>query len=520
MMTNLPQNLLQYHLDGNGGRLTCRNLVCQQGLLLFFSLAGLLYAPAAFKNGKNETESWENVIGTCYMSCVILYVAADIFIKDHINKQKIPDSLSDCLEAPLTLEEYRYQNLMIGFFSIISAIPLSTTALSFSVDIPFPAFFIYVIFILVANTVLHFLPVKLVLEHPVYGALSQGLKRIWDYLLGKKKSVDEIFFEQRKKINQAQRQTLANNISNATEHFLARLTSHPFKIDEDLLNHYLSLKSDEKLTYLISFYTPISQISSNAASASSIVGASIILISCLGYVANPYLVFLQLLKSWWLAAIIAAVPIYFFGILLAYFGEIYGERILRDLMHWGPGIVKLPLELKLYPQYMIPLLAMNAYLIVFCAAAAKEMMTLAFNNRVSPPVMCALNVFAQIGLSILGWYAPLDFEKLLLGYVARYGFNCFDSNAQKVMQIAAQLKDVEADCLRLSHQWIPVNTTDDASVEEEKVLARRNIKQNFPLESWCSSFFDNINKKDRETNVKSPLLGKNNENDSLSRRII
>jgi len=173
----LRYHLLENHLP------TGRDILYQQAALLLLALVGLLYASPAEANSANETEKILNVIGTCFTACIVPCSSTMIFYEMHVAPQYVPTVLKDILVAPLSSQDYLRQNIIIGFFSLLSAIPFATVAFAFNFPIDQTAFIFFLIYVLFANTLLHFLPVKLTLADPIYGALPRFIYKVASYLL-------------------------------------------------------------------------------------------------------------------------------------------------------------------------------------------------------------------------------------------------------------------------------------------------------------------------------------------------
>ena len=476
----LPLNLVEYHLGEKNHLPSGWHIAKLQTAIITLSLAGFLYEPPAEQHGHTESQKALNVVGTCYTAVFMCYVATDIFIKEHIGKQHVPEELADVIEPGLTLEEYVRQNWIIGGLAFLSAIPYATTAIAYPFD-PLGLFVLYLIYIAIATTLLHVLPVKLTLEHPIYGAPPRWCQSLWRSITchpiteEKQRALDK-----RNALN-GKRQHLAGKVSNAKDHFLASLVPSLGQIDENKLAAYLTISNQEKLNYLMRFDLPTPQLPEIPTYIARFIGVMIELGASLGYAANPYLVIKDWVGFWWLAAIIVAPSLYLFGVLMAFFGDLFGLKILTDLGVWGENVVKLPIEFRVYPKLMLSAIVVNLFCMVYAAAAAQEMMERAFSSKVSPEVMEFLNVIAQIGISILAWYGPLDFQKLIIKYIAQYT----QSNASgKIMELTSRLEALESDILRLKE-----NEFTDCEISDEKIINRYDAESEKEkpdsLRGWC-----------------------------------
>lgn len=445
-MLSLP--LVEYHLGEKKHLPPGLQVAKLQIAIIALSLAGFLYEPPAEQHGHTETQKALNVLDTCYTAVFMCYVATDIFIKEHIRKQHVPDELVDIIEPGLTLEEYVRQNWIIGSFAFLSAIPYATTAIAYPFK-PLGLFISYLIYIFIATTLLHVLPVKLTLEHPIYGAPPRWGQLLLNTVTCRQITAEERTIVAKKHALNTKRQQLAGKVRNAADHFLASLVPALGQIDENKLSEYLSKTAQEKYDHLMSFDIPTPQLPEIPTYLARFIGAMIELGASLGYAANPLLEMESWVGFWWLAALIITPSLYLFGVLMAFFGDLFGLRILTDLALWGENVIKLPIEFRVYPKLMLTGIVINLFCMVYAAAAAQEMMERAFSSKVSPEVMEFLNVIAQIGISILAWYGPLDFQKLIIKYIAQYTQN---NSSGKIMELTSRLEALEGDILRLKEE--------------------------------------------------------------------
>lgn len=476
----LPLHLIEYHLGEKNHLPSGRHVAKLQLAIITLSLAGFLYEPPAEQHGHTDTQKALNVVDTCYTAIFMCYVATDIFIKEHIGKQHVPEELMDIIEPGLTLEEYVRQNWIIGSFAFLSAIPYATTAIAYPFE-PLGLFIPYLMYIFIATTLLHVLQVKLSLEHPIYGAPPRWCQSLWNTLTCHKITPEKQQALVEKNILNAKRQQSKNKVSNAKDHFLASLVPYLGQVDEIKLTEYLNKSPQEKADHLMRFDVATPQLPEIPLYIARFIGALIELGASLGYAANPFLVMQTWVKYDWLAAMLLAPSLYLFGVLMAFFGDLFGAKILTDIALWGENVIKLPIEFRVYPKVMIGAVAINVFCMVYAAAAAQEMMERAFSSKVSTETLQFLDVIAQIGISILAWYGPLDFQKLIIRYIVQYTQN---NAAGKVMELASQFEALERDVLRLKENELANHETNN-----EKMIVQFDIEtseeKTDSLDSWC-----------------------------------
>jgi hypothetical protein len=177
-------------------------------------------------------------------------------------------------------------------------------------------------------------------------------------------------------------------------------------------------------------------------------------------------------------------------------------------MLWGNDAVKLPIEVRLYPKLMSSLVLINVFLLVYSPAAAEEMMEFTFKSVVSPEVMTMLNLFARIGISILAWYAPLDFEKLMLRYIVQYTQK---NESQKIMMLYVQLTALEQDVLRLSDQVVLDMSQNDVELNSTPQNINLEEKQQQQPISWCNCLWFKKEKQTNSDEFRISLLAASND---------
>ncbi|MCD8524992.1 MAG: hypothetical protein LRY67_04470 [Gammaproteobacteria bacterium] len=457
-VTDSTDKLLDYHLGKVNHQPTGCTVALTQTGLMTCALVGLLYAIPAYQYRKEDEERYLDVVGTCHMAVLICYVAADMFFRMHLAKQWPDKELEGIISAPLTNDEFWRQNIIIGICAAVSAGPYVTTAYTNPPpDLSFGWLLAYSAFVLVTEAILHFLSVKLTLVHPFYGFLPRTVSQLCTWSCGHKKSTTELEkIEESKKLKTRQLY-LEQKIKGSSRELLASFLPSLGEIDTDNLTQFLNKTPTDQFATLLSIQQPIEKpwpfyIEIMA----RVIGALTVLSACLGYAANPFLLFMDKTGSWWEALLTTFFPLYFFGVLLAYFGDEYGIRMLNDFDSLVKNIghlrrgepLRLPLICRLYPMTTSFLIfAINIPLLVYSPAAASEMTKEAFESVVSEQTMTALQVLVKLGTFILAWYAPLDFQLLMLKYATQY---LGTGDIQKIVLLAARIETLAEDMMQLN----------------------------------------------------------------------
>lgn len=512
--------LIEYHLGKVNHQPTFCNVIVVQTGLMFCSLAGLLYAAPAYAYRAKDEERYLNVVGTCHMAVLICYVAADMFFRMHLAKQWPDKELDGIVAAPLTNDEFWRQNAIIGLCAAISAIPYVTTAYTNPpAEVSLGWLLAYAAFVLVAEAVLHFLSVKLTLDHPFYGLLPRKVTQLLNYLRGHKKSSSELQNIEDAKSLKSKQEHLERRIKISSGELLASFVPSLGQVEIVKLSEFLNKSSVEQFAVLLNVKQSVENSwPAYIENTARVLGAATVLGACLGYAANPFLLFMDETNSWWKALLCTFFPLYFFGVLLAYFGDEYGKRILNEFALlienigrlWRGEALKLPLIYRLYPiTTFLLIFAVNIPLLIYSPAAAEEMTQLAFKSVVSPEVMTILQVLVKLGTFILAWYAPLDFQQLMLKYVTQY---IRTDNMQKIILLAARIEALAEDMLQLSEE----NVVDIGKRIEE--IADSNTKDSLQSHarsnSWrLFSVFNRYVQGLEEGDQKTRLIDSGNYND-------
>jgi len=528
-ITASSNKLIEYHLGKANHQPTGCNVALVQTGLMVCALVGLLYAIPAYEYRKEDEERYLNVVGTCHMAVLICYVAADMFFRMHLAKQWPDKELEGIISAPLTNDEFWRQNIIIGICAAISAGPYVTTAYTNPPpDLSFGWLLAYSAFVLMTEAILHFLSVKLTLVHPVYGFFPRTASQLYTYLFEHKKSTEELEEIEASKALKAKQYYLEQKIKGSSRELLASFVPSLGQIDVAKLTEFLDKASTEQFSAMLNRQQPIENSwPFYIEIMARLLGALTVLSACLGYAANPFLLFQDETHSWWAALLTTFFPLYFFGVLLGYFGDEYGIRTLNDLDSlvknighlWRGEPLRLPLICRLYPMTTFFLIvAINIPLLVYSPAAASEMTQEAFESVVSEQAMTALQVLAKLGTFILAWYAPLDFQLLMLKYATQY---LGTGDIQRIILLAARLETLAEDMLQLNKENVldiegRINAILGPDIENPPVNSTHESRNS----SCCWGFFNSASDvSSGGDDSQTPLLKKSIESDIESHSI-
>ncbi len=496
--------LLKYHIKENHLP-SGFSVGLGQCALMLIAAAGFLYFKPAADFSEHEkvgidknTQAILNAMSTCYSAFIVLCAATIFFYRFHVKPQQVPKELIDAIEAPFTEAEYLRKNVILGTAAALSAVPFVTLAYMSYASLPNYLFYPFLGYIFLANTFLHFLPIKLILDDPLYGAIPRYIKKqLWDCL-----GLSE---QKKAALDQQAQSEISQLIGALNSHFAALMNDLPNA--ETNLSKIKAYDYDDFITNASFSLPSTSSLTPQEKQVTRILGVFLVITSCIGYLANPYLVFNQELGfAAWQAALITLTPTFFLGVLFTYFGDTMGQRLWSDIKlnaqyfyrffkqdPTNPPVFFTTPIFKLYPTTAIICISCNVFLSIFSAAAAMEMIHYAFSNQASQQALLLLYIIAQIGITIIGIYAPLDYQQMLMTYYALY----LESGVKReIMTFFEGMNALQGDCYRLKPRL-----TQDQEIEidfSEQSLKSPSISSCF---SWCYRGWQSSEEN------KRPLLG-------------
>ncbi len=432
-----------YYL-GNDHTVTFKQELVKQIFLLTVCVSGayLYYAPAedyAERVDRSDL-SWLYIVSTCFPALVVLYVATDTFIKLHFSS-RIPGALSHVLVNPQT-RAWRYgENLAIAFISMLSAVPLASIMFTFHPEHwKKLGTFLFALLVLVDNTVLHFFPVKLILNQPIYRLpflpLEYLVKALYvifrDRHLSASDKTDHALQAQIQGDHMQLRTLMIQRITLAQQNMMQqsfqwswRGLRYNAKAPENVCN----LAASEKPLDLVLSFLPKSasapwqipgKLNTLLLTGVGIIGALWICSCASGYYAAPFNQFYEWTGSYAAAAGITALPLYSLSVLLAFFGVFFLSGLYSYATTWGDGVTKIPMEVKLYPKLFILMMAVNGVLAGFSYAAAVELVYTGITYDWAKPLVPMLVGLAKSGIPFVGFLATRDFFMLMFLKVAAH----------------------------------------------------------------------------------------------------
>lgn len=511
--------LLEHHIKENHlptGYAVARKEI----ILLILGLGGLNYVPVAYYNGKTVTISIINAITTAILGELILYSSGKIYYDIKIAPQYITEELKNIIQAPLTERAFIREVLAQLFFAAASAVPLATTLFEADLQIfkdnPW-LFWLALAYIEIVNTAMHLVPIELTMRDPFYNFPIRFLSWLSGFLpitfpkicpLEIDETDSNAALAQRAKIWRRLHPLLVN----AKQNFLHKLSIQKTDDIQSQLSFYQS-NPQKLLKDLLACYVATPTLNAKTRIIARTTGGLLVAGACLGYAANPYLVFKNDFHFSMTSAIsITILPIYFFMVLMAFFGDSNGQRALQDMsaLFFQTATLQkhLPTLAKFYPLTFILTIAVILFVIAFAGAPGREMMMNAFENVFPTWLMIMMMGVVDLGIgTLLSSYVLLDFTKVMLNHYAQH----YGAEPQKGIAIMkAKIEALIRDFKRLHPEFAQdlenhiLSLMPDNSIELNQQSANPNPVS---YRSWCNFLTPNPHDLDQES-LRTGLLAK------------
>lgn len=391
-----------------------------------YALPAIRYAQFddAILISKNPVHS---VIGTCVPAVAVLYVATDMFLDFHF-RGKVPQQFRDFLALPESRKQRIFNNFCIFIGAFLSAIPLATTYLTYENN-SIPVAVLLSTMIQLDNTVLHFLPIKLMLSQPLYRWPILPV----EYLIYALKYC----LTSQTKLDRDKRKTQLTNVINGltaalngkltagTENIIHSLLQfRPFRLDYKvtLPENFDNLSLETILEKAPKIIPSKSKFHKVCDSSAFLFGSSWLIFGTVGYLANAFTLMDGILDNMSLSIGLTAMPIYALAVLVVFLAG----NMMRDNFNWVltafKGQQNLALEIKLYPKTFMLLELFNIYCACFSYAAAAQMIEDNFTESTWKDALPFFIWSAITGIIFLGCNAVHGaYETLLRKYTLHFG---------------------------------------------------------------------------------------------------
>ncbi|MGC1853944.1 MAG: hypothetical protein WA659_01000 [Candidatus Aquirickettsiella sp.] len=454
----------EHYLVEGKGHANLRKLIIDQLILSTVAITGAgLYATAADDYAQSVGEALAGrinyMICTCLPALVVLYNSTELFLIMR-RAETIPEQLKEYLTHSSTRLQKNLEDIAITTGAAISALPLAAVSYMY----PIPGFsktllLFQGVVVLIDNTILHLFPFKLAFSEPLYRLPSLPFEFIIRQMTNACLSQEE----REKKKCQAQ-------IDQQIQAIKQRLIEH-LELGQKLLSIYgfrflgcgyinevkkdineikkSSLSPTELLIALLNLLhemasdrdiSPPGSIRKFFRTLSYIPGALWVMSSCAGFLAAPVNEMTELTGSSALGATLSTPPIYFLGVLLAFFGGNALQNTYDYFTYWNDDAVKIPMAFKLYPKTSVLLILISIYLSAFSYAAGAQLINDNFKGELEFLRPYLLNL-AKTGLTFLGFTAMIDFFNNVLRKFGQFGSNEDAETVIKLTEAFGQIKN-------------------------------------------------------------------------------
>lgn len=522
----------QYYLVDKKGHMSSKDLIIRQGILFAVAVSGAgLYATAADAYAISEHADTAGrinyMVSTCIPALVVLYNSTELYLNMR-DAERIPEAMSRYLVHSVSPIQKKLETIAIWTGAAISALPLAAVSYMYPIPgLPKAALLFQGGVVLLDNTILHLFPIKLAFSQPLYRSISLPfeflIQEIRNCLLSQE--------EKEKKQFQVEIDQLYSMIKHAIKAHFSLTRKHlniygiPFS-KQGFINEAGIAIRDAEMNYpnALELLTVLLQRLNARAPEQAIVssnhlrgllrkaiylpGAFWVISSCIGYLAAPINEMTYITGSPALGVTLAAPPIYFLGVLLAFFGGNALQNTFDYLTDWNA--VKIPVSFKLYPKTAVLLVIISMYLSAFSYAAGAQLINDNFKGDLEflRPYLLFL---AKTGLSFLGFTAMVDFFNNALSKFGQYGGS---EDTQTVIQLSEALSQME-NSIQLMKPELLLESLSDISIEQFKNIL--NIKDNNNLNKFSSLFRQLAEKLKIKLIKKVDLIDNENNNEVLDK---
>lgn len=446
--------VIHYYLDGKGHP-PLKKVLLDQFLLSLVAFTGAgLYGEAsddyAVSIGAELAGRINYIACTCITALVVLYNSTELFLVMR-RGETIPKELIPYLTNSTTGIKKILEDIAIFTGAAISALPLAAVSFMY----PIPGFsktllLIQGIIVLIDNTILHLFPLKLALSEPLYRLPSLPFEFIIQQMMSCRLSAEEKEKKQLQtqidKLYHVIIQRFVDNLDRAQKH----LEIHMKEVKGDIASIKKSHQSEEMLIALLNrLYcmtssdqprTTSSNVRNILRTLSYLPGALWVISSCVGFLVAPINEMIELTGSPALGAAISTPPVYFLGVLLAFFGGNALQNTFDYFTDWTDEAVKIRMPFKLYPKTAALLIIISMYLASFSYAAGVQLINDNFKGDLAFLRTDLLIFLAKTGLGFLSFTAMINFFEATLDKFAKYAGN---DDARMVTKLFSEFDQIK-----------------------------------------------------------------------------
>jgi|GEM_PF-7071544 len=431
------EGLLEYYLSDEKSLPKTSKMIGEQIILWTVSLSGApLYAIPADDYAVSHYDE-DNlalriyiILSTCIPCIAVLYNSTVYFLEFH-RKEEIPSVLSEVLQSPMTANEKLLKKFTLGIGSVLSAVPLA--AISVLYPIPgFPEWFRWFQAAVVGidNALLHFLPIELAFQNPIYRFPFLPFEYTWKCLHHQSLKAKEAEAARYQSI----RTLLINVLASAKKALEVDAVTLNFKglssrinLPDDLQRQtFIQLSGTKAMEALLKYGAAHRFLESDKSFSLlkhpvtlrtvEMIGSLWLLAGSAGYFAAPINGMQAITGDEVTGLLLSSVSVYFFAVLIAFFGKSALRGLYDYLTQWDNIQAKIPLPLKLNPVFSLFFLLSLVPMSVFTYASAVQLI----EDNLGTSLAFARSALVDISMSSL----------ILLCVSAMIDFYCIVSNLQ------------------------------------------------------------------------------------------
>ncbi len=381
------------------------------------------------------------------------YNATIIFL-DTYRREEIPSHLKKILVNATTPSQRLFKKTVLAIGAIISALPLAILTLPYTPS-SVPSWLKYLLFIVAwaDDAVLHFLPIEFAFQSIAYRWPLYPFEKLYEHLEDCQLSIDA---RKQRTIETENAQAYAAHLVGPLVQALAQakvaLNVKAVSVDARLnviidlpkelqRENFLSLKPEEKLRVLIEYGKELSMSSQDTGvhNAVAFLGSIWGIIADTGFMLITAEEMISLVGSLSLGLLLVALPLYFYGALVAFYGSASLLTLWSYLTDHAQGDVKLSLMFKLFPVASIAYAFFSLAMMGACYGVPVELIETTVSS--DSPFLTPLIVIATTNAVIVTTYILIEFYCAILRDVVLYSK---PSDSQWIVQLGAQIDEMMA----------------------------------------------------------------------------
>lgn len=491
----------------------------QQIGLAFIAMIGA--TPFGVTGNRYAADNYNNSLGwriyytiTGFIMGAGLFYNATLTFIDYKRRERIPSELKSWLISPMTADEQRKKDITLGVCSLISAIPISLLALEYPIEgVSYEVSVTLFFFVMIASVVLHFLPIELAFQNPKYRIPFYPIELYYYHRKDAELSPAE---RQQKLIDEKNAAIYAEHLKNPIIGSLSqaktaltmaikidyRAFTYKINLPQQLQkNQFTKQTSIQALKHLIAFGKEVKTSSRDAFTyqALDFLGSFWGIGADAGYLVGTNLACISLTNSIVGGILLAALPTYFYGVLVSFYGSYTLVSCWAYLTEWLQDDVKIAAQLRLNPPLAIAFLMLSVAVAATAWGTSVQLIqdNITINHVLAETLIaiCISNgVFVTLCI-LIDSFSTLRRDSILYGHQ--------QDDAQWITQLSAQIDGFLANLPLADDKKLLDNLKvfDEVNLEELGLAKDAIYQCESNLDSKAESLLENGN----DNAVKNPL---------------